>query len=190
MTTHHRSAMPRRIVALSLLPPPGPLSPPAPFGFGAFVIDVKERGEASFSVHAHGYGAKYDPRRIRCDIARLFTPDTRGLFYAPVPTHERASDMIGKPFPGNLVDHLPRIGHVASYAVLVPHDMLADAAGIGRLIVPPSRASPLQRIARIGAEAQAAWIYWLFRAVRPRVRRNLLASYHAWSFIEGTRRRH
>jgi hypothetical protein len=189
MTNFHSSAMPRRIVALSLLPPPGRLSPPAPFGFGAFVIDVQGRGEATFDLHAHGYGARYDPRRIRCDIARLFTPDTRGLFYAPVPAHERTSDMSGKPFPCSLLDHLPRIGHATSYAVLIPHDILADAAGIGHLDIPPSKASPLQRIARIGAEAQAAWIYWLFKAVQPRLRRDLLASYHAWSLIEGVRRR-
>jgi hypothetical protein len=65
--------------------------------------------------------------------------------------------------------------------------MLSDAVGIGDLHIPPGKASPLQRIARIGAEDQAAWIYWLLKAVLPQLPQDLLASYPAWNLIKGVR---
>jgi len=180
--------MPERMVSLSLLPPPNRSTAPAPFGYAALVVTRRARSEAAFTLHAHGYGAGYDPMRMRDDIRRLFTPDTKALIYAPAPPHQYVRDLAQISFPAVYLDLVPRSGLVSNIFATIPHDQLVDAANIGGLTLSGPNPTPLQRIALIGAEAQAAWIFWLFRSCAPRLRRDLLAGHAAWRLLDQARR--
>lgn len=180
--------MPERMVALSLLPPPNSCAAPAPFGYAALVITRRARSEAAFSLHAHGYGAGYDPLRMRSDIRRLFTPDTKALIYAPAPPHQHDRDLARISFPTAYLGLVPRSGLVSNIFASIPHDQLVNAAHIGGLMLSGPHPTPLQRVARIGVEAQAAWIFWLFKSCSPRLRRDLLAGHAAWRLLEQARR--
>ena len=84
MTFRFVKTMPRRMVVLSLLPPPTAFEPPRPYGYGAFIVERRGASEAAFCLRVHGYGARYDPVRLREDIRALFTPETQALIYAPL----------------------------------------------------------------------------------------------------------
>lgn len=70
--------LPEHMVVLSLLRPPHVFEPLRPFGFGAFVVARHNYNEARFSLHSHGYGAGYNPERMRRDIRALFTSRVPG----------------------------------------------------------------------------------------------------------------
>jgi len=188
MHYRYHSAIPERMVVLSLLPPPNSYEPRAPFGYGVLIVTRRWRGEAAFSSHAHGYGAGYDPQRMRDDIRKLFTPETKALIHVPAPPHAPKYVTKHVRFPAEYLDYVPRSGLVANIHARIPRDQLVDAAGIGGLEVYGSNPSPLQRIARIGTEAQAAWIFWMFASCSPRMRRELLASHAAWRAVERARK--
>jgi|TARA_R100000501_G_C2581107_1_gene84339 hypothetical protein len=184
MHYRYHSAIPERMVVLSLLSPPNSYEPRAPFGYGALIVSRRWRGEAAFSSHAHGYGAGYDPQRMRDAIRKLFTPESKALIHVPAPPHAPKYVTERMPFPAEYLDYVPRSGLVANIHARIPHDQLVDAARIGGLEVYGSDPSPLQRIARIGTEAQAAWVCWMFGTCSPRMRRELLASHTAWRALE------
>lgn len=188
---HHRylHSLPERMVALSVLPPPSPGEAPHPFGFGAFVVTPRDRTEAAFALHVHGYGARYDPARIRRDIKALFTPETKALIYAPGAPFADGSQEPRLALPEGLVELVPRIGLRTNVLIQAPYDVLAHAAKIGGVRAPQLAPSPLQRIPRLGDEAQAAWVYWLFKRCSPKLRRNVLASHAAWRVIERAKSR-
>jgi hypothetical protein len=125
---------------------------------------------------------------MRSDIRRLFTPDTKALIYAPAPLHLQVRDLAQIPFPEAYLDLVPRSGLVSNIFASIPHDQLVDAAHIGGLTLSGPNPSALQRIALIGAEAQAGWIFWLFRSCAPRLRRDLLAGHAAWRLLDQARR--
>lgn len=187
MHYRYHSAILERMVVLSLLPPPNSYEPRAPFGYGALIVTRRWRGEAAFSFHAHGYGAGYDSQRMRDDIRELFTPETKALIHAPAPAHAPEHVIKRVPFPAEYLDYVPRSGSLANIHARIPHDQLVDAARIGGLEVCGSSPSPLQRIARIGTEAQAAWVFWMFASCSPRMRRELLVSHAAWRAVERAR---
>tara|TARA_R110002072_G_scaffold302681_3_gene487279 strand:+ start:125 stop:706 length:582 start_codon:yes stop_codon:yes gene_type:complete len=187
MHYRYHSAIPERMVVLALLPPPNSYEPRAPFGYGVLIVTRRWRGEAEFSSHAHGYGAGYNPQGMRDDIRKLFTPETNALIHAPAPPHAPKHATRQVPFPAEYLDYIPRSGLVANVHARIPHDQLVDAARIGGLELSGPNPSPLQRIARIGTEAQAAWVFWMFASCSPRMRRELLASYAAWRAVERAR---
>ena len=180
--------MPERMVVLSLLPPPHAFAPLHSFGFGAFVIARRGHDEAKFSLHSHGYGAGYEPQRIRRDISALFTPETQAVIYMPAPMHIRGQRIAEAQFPSTFLDLVPRIGLLSNVFAVLPRDILAHAAGIAGLSLSAANPSPLQRIGQLGIEAQAAWVYWLFKSCSPHVRRRLLAGHTAWQAIERARK--
>lgn len=180
----YSSDIPHRMVALSILPPPLPHNPPAPFGFGALIIESRGRGEAAFRSLAHGFGAGYSSERMRTQIHSLFTVETAVLTYREIgDPHElvgERDDFLSAP----IWDLIPHMGSRANVHLSLTHDVLGHAAGIGQVVISPPRATPLARLHRLGAEAQAAWIYWLFRSRTPRLRKRLLAAFLAWQEIE------
>ena len=180
-----RSNLPTRMVALSLLPPPNSFAPKAPFGFGAFVIDPKCRGEANFALHMHGYGAGHDPAPMRDAIRALFDPDTMALSCAlSLPP---AGELAQVPFPDTYLDLVPRTGLRRNLFAPLPRHILASAGRVGGLDLPETEPTPLARLRQIGCEAQAAWIFWL-QAYRPvNHRRKLLAGYLAWRQLQRAR---
>lgn len=180
--------MPERMVVLSLLHPPHAFEPLRRFGFGAFVIARHNHNEAKFLLHAHGYGAGYKSERMRGDIRALFTPETQTLIYMPAPPHVRGRRIARAQFPPALLDLVPRVGLLSNVFAVVPRDILAHSAGIAGLSLAGTDPSPLQRIGQLGIEAQAAWVYWLFKSCSPNLRRRLLASHAAWRAIERARR--
>ena len=172
-----RRTMPTRMVALSLLPPPNPFAPKAPFGFGAFVIDPKCRGEASFALHMHGYGAGHDPAPMRDAIRALFDPDTMALICAlSLPP---AGELAQVPFPDAYLDLVPRTGLRRNLFAPMPRHILASAGRVGGLDLPEFEPTPLARLGQIGCEAQA------YCPVN--YRRKLLASYLAWRQLQRAR---
>ena len=180
-----RRTMPTRMVALSLLPPPNPFAPKAPFGFGAFVIDPKCRDEASFALHMHGYGAGHDPAPMRDAIRTLFDPDTMALICAlsRSPAGEHAQAL----FPDAYLDLVPRTGLRRNLFAPLPRHILASAGRVGGLDLPEVEPTPLARLGQIGCEAQAAWIFWLQAYCPVNHRRKLLASYLAWQQLQRAR---
>lgn len=156
MHDRYHSAIPERMVVLSLLPPLNSYEPRAPFGYGALIVTLRWRGEAAFPSHAHGYGAGYDPQRTREAIRKLFTPETKALIHLPTPPHAPKYVTKRVAFSAEYLDYVPRSGLVANVHARIPHDQLINVARIGGLGVYGSDPSPLQRIARIGTEAQAA----------------------------------
>lgn len=177
--------MPTRMVALSLLPPPNPFAPKAPFGFGAFVIDPKCRGEASFALHMHGYGAGHDPAPMRDAIRAFFDPDTMALICAP--SRSPAGELAQVPFPDAYLDLVPRTGLRRNLFAPLPRHILASAGRVGGLDLPKAEPTPLARLGQIGCEAQAAWIFWLQAYCPVNYRRKLLASYLAWRQLQRAR---
>ena len=183
-----RRSMPERMVALSLLPPPNALAHPAPFGYGAFVITGGRPGEAQFALFARGFGAGYDRARMRADLGALFHPETMALIYAPPPSNLRVTQLASMSFPNEYLDLVPRSGMRTNILAPAPRHLLANAASLVGLRLADADPSPLGRVAQIGAEAQATWVYWLFKHCAPQLRRNLLASYAAWQQLEHARR--
>ena len=180
-----RRTLPIRMVALSLLPPPNSFAPKAPFGFGAFVIDPKCRGEASFALHMHGYGAGHDPAPM-CDAIRtLFDPETMALICAI--SRFPAGELVEAPFPDAYLDLVPRTGLRRNLFAPLPRHILASAGRVGGLDLPDTEPTPLARLGQIGGEAQAAWIFWLQTYCPVNLRRKLLASYLAWQQLQRAR---
>lgn len=127
--------IPEHMVALSLLPPPHAFEPLRPFGFGAFVITRLGPDGAKFSLHVHGYGAGYEPQRIRRDIRSLFTPETRSLTYMPAPPYVHGQRFAKAKFPSTFLDLVPRVGLLSNVFAALPRDMLAHSAGIAGLSI-------------------------------------------------------
>lgn len=178
------TTIPEHIVALSLLPPPHAFEPLRPFGFGAFVIVRHSKDEAKFSLHSHGYAAGYELQRIRRDIRSLFTPETQALIYMPAPPHIRGQRIVEAQFPSTFLDLVPRVGLLSNVFAVLPRDILAHSAGIAGLNLSTANPSQLQRVGQLGIEAQAAWVFWLFKSCSPHFRRRLLAGHIAWQAIE------
>ncbi|PIW55393.1 MAG: hypothetical protein COW16_06115 [Sphingomonadales bacterium CG12_big_fil_rev_8_21_14_0_65_65_10] len=176
--------MPERMVVLSLLLPPLPHEPLAPFGFGAFIIAPRWRNDAAFASHAHGYGAGCEPRRMREDIGRLFTPDTTAMIHTTAPPGLGEGQRQATPVTGRLLDFIPRSGLARNAHANIPNDQLAHAARIGGYELSGPNPSALQRLVRLRSETQAAWIFWLLATCPPPFRRNLLASYLAWRALD------
>ena len=185
----YSTSLPERMIVLSLLLPPLRQEPAAPSGFGAFIVTRRWRIDAAFATHAHGYGAGYDPRRMRIDIGKLFTPGTKALIHVPAPSHSPAGKLGHKLLPSRFLPHVPRSGLAANIHARIPHDQLVNAANIGDVEICGPSPTPLQRIAHIGDEARAAWIFWLLTSCSPHIRRDLLASYTSWRALERARRR-
>lgn len=184
MLYRYLPAIPDRMVVLSILPPPLPGKPPAPFGWGALTVTAGRRGEASFAVRSHVYGAGYPPDRLQSDLRQLFRPDDAALLYLPVPEfdhYDRSGRLVLPRSHGGLV---PRTGNRNVNVVAVPHHALAHAAALAGVILPGPFPTPLARLHRIGAEAQAAWVYWLWQRSASRLRSQLLASFAAWQVAE------
>ena len=184
MTFRFAKPMPRRMVALSLLAPPAAFEPPRPYGYGAFIIERRGANEAAFYLRVHGYGARYDPARLREDIRALFTPETQALIYAPLASDILKHRSAKMPLPPVILDFVPRCGLRSNILVSLQHDLIAHAAGIAGIKQPAREPSSLQRVGQLGNEAQAAWVYWLFKSCAPHNRRILLASHAAWLAIE------
>lgn len=187
MTFRFAKPMPQRMVSLSLLPPPAAFEAPRPYGYGAFIIERRGANEAAFCLRVHGYGARYDPARLREDIRALFTPETQALIYAPLASDIRKHRPAKMPLPPVILDFVPRCGLRSNFIVSLQHDLIAHAAGIAGIEQPAREPSSLQRLGQLGYEAQAAWVYWLFKSCAPHNRRSLLASHAAWLAIERAR---
>ena len=177
-----------RMIALSLLPPPAPGQPPAPFGFGALVVEQARRGEARFELHAHGFGAGYRPEALRERLQPLFTPDTLALILDPNCGHRPVVGLDRNPYADQLVEHVPKSGLRTQVQVSVPHHLLRNAAGMANVRLPSRDPSPLARVRQLGAEAQAAWICYLFSRRASTERGRLLASFEAWQCLQKVRR--
>ncbi len=180
--------IPERMVVLSILPPPAANKPPRPFGWGSLTVTAGRRGHASFSSLSHGYAARYPANRMRRDLARVFRPDDAALIYLPVPIfnhYDRAGRLI---WPRDHEHMVPKAGSRNMSVVAIPHFAITDAAAAAQVIVPPEFPTPLSRLLRIGAEAQAAWVYWIYSCCTPRLRRDLLASFAAWQTLERVKR--
>jgi hypothetical protein len=176
--------IPERMVVLSILPPPSASEPSRPFGWGSLTVTAARRGQASFSSVSHGYGARYPADRMRRDLARLFRPDDASLVYFPVPTFDHYDRNGRLVWPRDQQRMVPKTGTRNLSVVAVPHHAIRDAASIAHVIVPSEFPTPLSRLLRIGAEAQAAWLYWVYSCCSPRLRRDLLASFAAWQTLE------
>lgn len=188
--TKHPLIIPDRMIALSLLPPPVPGQPPAPFGFGALIVEQTSRGEARFELHAHGFGAKYRPDGLRERLLPLFSPDTIALILNPVCELQPIVDLDRNPNPDGdqLFEHMPKCGLRTHIRVSVPYHLLRHAAGMANVRLPSRNPSPLARIHQLGAEAQAAWICYLFSQRASTERGRLFASFEAWQCLQKARR--
>jgi len=178
------SRFPERMVALSILPPPLALDRPAPFGFGAFIVTRRCLNEAEFASHAHGYGAGYDPERMRRHIEALFTSETMALIHIAAPSFSRRHELTPLPYSSSYSKYVPRSGLKRNIHAVIPHDQLVHAAQIGGISIHGPNPTAIQRIARLSTEAQAAWLYWLIAACPPRIRRSVLAGYVAWTKLQ------
>ena len=178
------STMPERMVVLSLQLPPLRHEPLAPFGFGAFIIAPRWQNDAAFDSHAHGYGAGYEPGRMREDIGKLFTPDTTALIHTTAPPGLRQGQRQATRVTNRLLAFIPRSGLARNAHAHIPHDQLVHAARIGGLELSGPNPSAIQRLVHLRTETQAAWIFWLLASCPPPVRRNLLASYLSWKALD------
>ena len=188
MLHRYLPAIPDRMVVLSILPPPLPGKPPAPFGWGALTVTAGRRGEASFAAQSHGYGAGYPPERLHSDLRRLFRPDDAALLYLPVPEfnhYDRGGRLV---MPRSHLRLIPKTGSRDVNVVAVPHHAMTHAAALAGVILPGRSPTPLARLHRICAEAQAAWVYWLWQRSAWRLRSQLLASFTAWQTLERVKR--
>ncbi|RIV85181.1 hypothetical protein D2V07_12950 [Aurantiacibacter zhengii] len=176
--------MPARVMVLSLLLPPRAYEPPAPFGFGAFIVTRDLMGGAKFTTNSHGYGAGYEPLRMRDRIGKLLTPDTKTLIYAAAPQDaDQRGENLETAFVRDL-DFVPRLGLITVTRMIIPHSEFVIAAGMGNMgQLPANMVTPIQRLRYVGLEAQAAWLWWLFATSSPMKRRSLLAAYRAWSAL-------
>lgn len=186
--TKHPLIIPDRMIALSLLPPPAAGQPPVPFGFGAFVVEQTRRGEARFELHAHGFGANYRPEALREWLQPLFTPDTMTLILDPNCEHRPVVRLNRTPEADRLVEHVPKSGHRTHIRASAAYHLLCHAAAMTNLRLPSRNPSPLARIRQLGAEAQAAWICYLFSRRASTERGRLLASFEAWRYLQEARR--
>ena len=177
-----------RMIALSLLPPPALGQPPAPFGFGALVVEQTRRGEALFELHAHGFGAGYRSEALRERLQPLFTPDTMTLILDPNCQHRPVVGLDRNPDADQLVEQVPKSGLRTQVQVSVPYHLLRNAAGMANVRLPSRNPSPLARIRQLGAEAQAAWICYLFSRRASTERGRVLASFEAWQCLQKVRR--
>ncbi|MEE4212533.1 MAG: hypothetical protein V2I43_25085 [Parvularcula sp.] len=184
----HPSIIPERMIALSLLPPPAPGQQSAPFGFGALVVEQTRRGEARFELHAHGFGANYRPEALRERLQPLFTPDTMTLILDPNCEHRPVVGLNRNPNADQLVEHVPKCGHRTHIRASAAYHLLCHAAAMTNLRLPSRNPSPLARIRQLGAEAQAAWICYLFSRRASTERGRLLASFEAWQCLQKVRR--
>lgn len=180
--------IPERMVVLSILPPPATHQPPRPFGWGSLTVTAGRRGHAEFSSISHGYGARYPGDRMRRDLARLFRPDDAALIYLPVPVFNHYDKNGRLIWPRDHERMVPKAGSRNMSVVAIPHIAISDTAAAAQVIVPAEFATPLARLLRIGAEAQAAWVYWIYTCCSPRLRRQLLASFAAWQGLERVKR--
>jgi|JRYH01.1.fsa_nt_gb hypothetical protein len=189
MSYRYSMHAPERMVVLSIQLPPQRFEPRKPFGFGAFTVARRWRDEAVFSSHAHGYGAGYDPDRMKEDIGKLFTPETTALIHTPAPSEIRCRHA-AIPLVSRHLAFIPRSGLVRNIRASITPDELVRAARIGSLeVAPPEARTPLQRLWHIRYEAEAAWLWWLLAGCGPRVRRNLFAAHAAWQGIRSARSR-
>lgn len=177
-----------RLIVLSILPPPAPRQLPAPFGFGALVVEQTRRDEARFELHAHGFGAKYRPDALRERLVPLFTPDTMALILNPNCELRPIVGLDRNPEVDRLVEHAPKSGHRTHVRVSVPYHLLRHAAAMANVRLPSRNPSPLARLQGIGAEAQAAWICYLFSQPASTARRRQFASFEAWQCLQKARR--
>jgi hypothetical protein len=185
--TKHPLIIPDRMIALSILPPPAPGQPPAPFAFGALVVEQTRRHEARFELHAHGFGAKYRPDALRERLLPLFTPDTMALILNPVCELRSIIGQNRSPDGDQLFKHMPKSGLRTQVQVSVPYHLLRHAAGMANVRLPCRNPSALARIQQIGAEAQAAWVCYLFSQRASTERGRLFASFEAWQFLQKAR---
>lgn len=109
------------------------------------------------------------------------------MIYAPLSSENRTHRLAKAPLPPVILDFVPRCGLRSNILVSLQHDLLAHVAGIAGIKQPTPEPSPLQRVGQLGNEAQAAWVYWLFKSCAPHNRRSLLASHAAWLAIERAR---
>tara|TARA_R100001198_G_scaffold14559_1_gene6790 strand:- start:19792 stop:20367 length:576 start_codon:yes stop_codon:yes gene_type:complete len=184
----HPLIIPDRMIALSLLPPPALGQAPAPFGFGAFVVEQTRRDEARFELHAHGFGAGYRPEALRERLQPLFTPDTMTLILDPNCEHRPVVGLNRTPEADRLVEHVPKSGDRTHIRASAAYHLLCHAAAMTNLRLPSRNPSPLARIRQIGAEAQVAWICYLFSRRASTERGRLLASFEAWRCLQKARR--
>lgn len=179
---------PDRMIVLSILPPPGPGQPRVPFGFGALIVEQAHRGEARFELHAHGFGAGYRAQALRERLQALFTPDTMAIILNPVREFRLATSPDRDMEADRVLEHVPRSGLRTHVRVSVPHHALGHAAGMSGAQLPSRMPSPLARMRRIDAEAQAVWVYYLFAQPTSTARRRLFASFKAWQQLQRARR--
>ena len=189
MQTSNRHRPPERMIALAIQPAPAASDPCVPFGFGAFIITVRGRHEASFECHEHGYGAGYPPYAMRERLQGLFTPEVLALIYHQAEGFGSRARRSRDPSRAEIMKSIPRSGLRTGQLAAVPHHLLQHAGGIAGLQLSSRHSTPLGRLGYLGAEAQAVWVYWLFRRCTPSVRRQLLSSYQAWQVIENARRK-
>lgn len=179
---------PDRMIVLSILPSPGPGQPRVPFGFGALIVEQAHRGEARFELHAHGFGAGYRTQALRERLQALFTPDTMAIILNPVREFRLATSPDRDMEADRVLEHVPRSGLRTHVRVSVPHHALRHAAGMSGVQIPSLLTSPLARLRRIDAEAQAVWVYYLFAQPASRARRRRFASFKAWQQLQRARR--
>lgn len=92
-------------------------------------------------------------------------------------------------FPPVFLDLVPRAGLLSNVFAVMPRDILAHPGDISGLSLSSEDSSPLQWVSALGSEAQAAWVYWLFKSCSPNIRRNLIAGHAAWQSIERARKK-
>ena len=189
MQRSNRHRPPERMIALAIQPAPAASDPRAPFGFGAFIITARGRNEASFECHMHGYGAGYPPHAMCERLQGLFTPETLALIYHQAEDFGSQARRSRDPSRAEIMKSIPRSGLRTAQLAAIPHHILKHAGGVGGLQLSSRYSTPLGRLGYLGAEAQAVWVYWLFRRCTPSVRRQLLSSYQAWQVIEKARPR-
>ncbi len=177
--------LPERMVVLSIQLPPQGFEPPAPFGFGAFIVTRRWREEAEFASYARGFGAGYDPQFMRKQIGKLLTPESSVMIYSPTKLHGENVNNRSGPLTARYLDFVPNLGTAMKNSVNIKHDELVKAARIGGIVqVPVALPSPLQRIQLIGTEAEAAWLWWLFGRFPSRLRLHLWAAHRAWRALQ------
>jgi len=177
-----------RMIVLSILPPPGPGQPRVPFGFGALIVEQARRGEARFELHTHGFGAGYRAQTLSERLQALFTPDTTAIILNPVREFRLATSPDRDLEADRVLEHVPRSGLRTHVRLSVPHHVLGHAASMSGAQLPSRMPSPLARLRRIDAEAQAVWVYYLFAQPTSTARRRLFASFKAWQQLQRARR--
>ena len=187
MRTNLHRAIPERMVVLSILPPPVPGAPLAPFGFGALAVDAGFRGEPTFALSWRGYAAGVDPNAMRADLRWMYHPDAATLLCcisAPIGHPGQQGEGLAE---RRQLDWIPRTGLREISVMASTHSALEDAASLARVTIPAPNSTPLARLHRIDAEVQAAWIFWCWKHCAPPMRGRLLTSLLAWQGLERAR---